>query len=186
MKLIEISNYELKVADEALLVKPIRRLWNADRSERKEKFFQQMSYMYHMIDPRSNYTYIVDEEERRQAIVAQEGLPSDFKPSEFLQEAMEIYKKLTYTMSQELLDASLTGAHKVAEFLKNINLYAADDKGRPLYQVSSITSALKNVEGIITSLQLLEKKVEQELEEQGKSKGSKELTVGDIWADQGL
>ena len=59
-----------------------------------------------------------------------------------------------------------------------------DDKGKPKYQVSTITAALKNVEGIIASLQVQQKKVEQELEENsGKARGTQELTVGDIGLD---
>jgi hypothetical protein len=183
MKLVKIENFKLSVADEALLIKPIRRLWNADRSGYKEHFYQQMSYIYHMVDPRSGYTHIVDEELRRKAVLEQEGLPSDFKVSEFLQEAMDIYKKQTATMSQDLLNASLIGAAKVSEFLKNVDLTEEDDKGRPKYQVSSITSALKNVEGIVSSLQNLQRKVDQELEEKGKARGTQELTLGDRGLD---
>ena len=183
MKLITVDNYELKVADEALLCRPIRRLWNADRTDRKEKFYQQMSYIYHMVDPRSGYTYLIDEEQRRKAVIEQEGLPEDFKPNEFLQEAMEVYKHQTTTMSQELLNASLIGAAKVSEFLRDVDLTEEDDKGRPKYQVSAITAALKNVEGIVSSLQNLQKKVDQELEEKGKARGTQELTVGDIGLD---
>ena len=51
MKLIEFDNYEIRVADEALLIKPIRKLFNQDKTSTKEKFFQQMSYMYFMINP---------------------------------------------------------------------------------------------------------------------------------------
>ena len=32
MKLIEFDNYEIKVADEALLIKPIRKLFNQDKT----------------------------------------------------------------------------------------------------------------------------------------------------------
>ena len=183
MRLISVENYELKVADEALLIKPIRRLWNQDRSDRKEKFYQQMSYMYYVYSPASTYSYIIDEEERKRAVIEQEGLPSNFTPSKQLEEAIEIYKKHTITVSQDLLNASMVGAAKVSEFLRNVNLNAVDDKGRPKYQVSSITAALKNVEGIVSSLQTLQKKVEQELEENGKARGSQELTVGDLGLD---
>ena len=54
-----------------------------------------------------------------------------------------------------------------------------DDKGRPKYQISAITTALKNVEGIVSSLQNLQKKVESELSEQSKARGSQELTIFD-------
>ena len=180
MKLINIEGYQLKVADEAMLIKPIRKLFNQDRSSSKEQFYKQMSYLYFMVDPRSTYSYLLNEEERAKAIIEQEGLDKDFKPSALLQEAMEIYKKHTITPSQELLNSALIAAHNVSEFLKKPDILTEeDDKGKPKYQISSITSALKNVEGIVTSLQNLQKKVEDELTEQSKARGSQELTIFD-------
>lgn len=180
MKLIKIENFQLQVADEALLIKPIRKLFNQDRSASKEQFYRQMSYLYFMVDPRSTYSYILNEEERAKAIVQQEGLGEDFKPSALLEEAMEIYRKHTITPSQELLNASLIAANTVSTFLKNPNILNEEDgKGRPKYQISSVTAALKNVEGIVNSLQNLQKKVESELIEQGTTRGSQELTIFD-------
>ena len=180
MKLIKIENYSLQIADEALLIKPIRKLYNQDRSASKEQFYRQMSYLYFMVDPRSTYSYILNEEERAKEIIAQEGLDADFKPSPLLQEAMEVYKKHTVTPSQELLNAALKAAHTVSEFLMKPDiLEQEDDKGKPKYQVSSITAALKNVEGIVASLQNLQRKVESELTEQSKARGSQELTIFD-------
>lgn len=183
MKIIRYEDYQIKLADEAFLVRPIRRLFNADRSERKEQFWRQMSYMYFMISPASSYSYILDLDERSEQVIKQEGLPEDFKPSEMLREAMEIYRQMTITPSQELLQSALIGASKVGDFLRNVDLTEEDDKGKPKYQVSSITSALKDVEKIVSSLQSLEKKVEQELEETGKARGAQELTLGDRGLD---
>lgn len=180
MKLIKIENYSLQIADEALLIKPIRKLYNQDRSASKEQFYKQMSYLYFMVDPRSTYSYILNEEDRAKEIIAQEGLDKDFKPSPLLQEAMEVYRKHTVTPSQELLNAALTAAHTVSNFLKKPDILEdVDDKGKPKYQISSITAALKNVEGIVSSLQNLQKKVESELTEQSKARGSQELTIFD-------
>ena len=184
MKLIKYEDYQIKLADEAFLVRPIRRLFNADRSERKEQFWRQMSYMYFMINPASSYSYILDLDERSEQIIQQEGLPCDFRPSEMLREAMEIYRKLTITPSQELLESALIGAKKVGDFLRTVDLTEEDDKGKPKYQVSTITSALKDVEKIVSTLQTLQKKVEQELQDdQGKARGTQELTLGDIGLD---
>lgn len=180
MQLIKVENFELKVDDSALLIKPIRRLWNQDRSDRKEKFYEQMSYMYHVYSPASPYSYIVNEEERKQQVIEQENLPKNFKPSGFLEEAIEVYKKATVTPSQKLLESSLIAANNVSNFLRTLDLKEEDDKGRPKYQISQVTAALKNVDGIITSLQSLQKKVEQELQEQSSARGSQELTIGDL------
>ena len=43
MRLIDLDNYELKVADEALLIRPIRELYEADKSKRKEGFYRQLA-----------------------------------------------------------------------------------------------------------------------------------------------
>lgn len=180
MKLIKVENFSIQVADEAMLVKPIRKLYNQDRSSSKEQFFKQISYLYFMIDPRSTYSYILDMNERAKTIIEQEGLPKDFTPSPLLKEAMEVYKKHTVTPSQELLNAALKAAHTVSEFLMKPDiLEQEDDKGKPKYQISSITSALKNVEGIVNSIQSLQKKVEEELTENDKARGSQELTIFD-------
>ena len=181
MKLIQYQDYQIKLADEAFLVRPIRRLFNADRSERKEQFWRQMSFMYFMVSPASSYSYILDLDERAAEIIKQEGLPEDFKPSEMLKEAMEIYRRLTITPSQKLLESSLIAADTVGKFLKNPNiLLEEDDKGKPKHTVSEITRALRDVEGIINSLQSQQKKVEQELQdEEGKARGDQELTLGD-------
>ena len=181
MKLIKYEDYQIKLTDEAFLVRPIRRLFNQDRTPKKENFWRQISYMYFMVNPASSYSYILDMGERSKVIIEQEGLPEDFKPSQWLEEAMEIYKKLTVTPSQQLLESSLAAARTVSAFLKDPNiLIEEDDKGKPKHTVSEITRALRDVEGIVASLQNLQKRVDQELEEQSKTRGSQELTVFDM------
>jgi hypothetical protein len=130
MKLVNFEDFTLQVSPEALLIRPIRRLYNQDRSERKEKFYQQMSYLYFMVSPQSTYSYILDLEERSKTIIEQEGLPEDFTPSNLLIEAMNVYRQHTKTISQELLESSLIGAKKVSEFLRNVDLTEEDGKGK--------------------------------------------------------
>lgn len=181
MKLVRYKDFQIKLADEAFLVRPIRRLFNADRSERKEQFWRQVSFMYFMVNPASSYSYILDMDERAAEIIRQEGLPEDFRPNEMLREAMEVYRKMTITPTQKLLESSLIAADTVSKFLRNPDILTEeDDKGKPKHTVSEITKALKDVEGIINSLQSQQKKVEQELEESGKARGSQELTIGDM------
>lgn len=185
MKLIRYEDFQIKLADEAFLVRPIRRLWHQDRSSQKEQFWRQMSYLYFVISPASSYSYILDPEERAKAVIEQEGLPADFRPSELLLEAMQVYRKLTITPSQKLLDSALVAADTVSKFLKNPDILTEeDDKGKPKHTVSEITRALRDVEGITNSLQNLQKKVEQELQEDsGKARGAQELTLGDVGLD---
>ena len=64
MKLIEFDGMDFKIADEALLVRPIREMFQKDKSKKKEEFWKQISYLWFMCDPRSSYMYLVDDDAR--------------------------------------------------------------------------------------------------------------------------
>lgn len=172
MKLIEYINFEIKISDEALLVKPIRLLYNKDRSKSKEQFIKQMSYLYFYADPRSSYNYITNDKERSKAIIAQEGLPKDFKPSEELEKAISIYRQLTTTTSLLLLQDTRIAVDKVRDFLRNVDLNLLDDKGKPVYTINSITATIKQIPQLAKDLAEAEKLVTKEIEEQGRARGS--------------
>ena len=174
MKLLNIENYQIKVSDEALLVKPIRDLFNADKSKSKEKFYTECSIIFFMADPRSSYGYIVDDEERFDAVKTQEGLPKNYKISPELQLAIDIYKKLTTTISSQLLEDTYVAIDKLRKFLRNIDLYAVDDKGKPLYTISSITSAIKAIPQLTKDIQEAEKQVNSDVLEIGRKRGGNE------------
>lgn len=181
MKLIEVENYDLKIAPEALLVRPIRRLWNQDRSQRKEQFYKQMSVLFYTYSPSSNYSYIMDEKERLKEVLEQEGI-SDFKPSAEFKEAVEIYKKLNVTASSELLaDVKLT-IDKVRQVLKSIDFESLDEKDK-VSALNTITTVVAKIPKLVKDLSEAEKAVAKELEEQGKARGTQDLTVGDVGLD---
>lgn len=172
MNLINFENYEIKIDPYLMLVRPFRKLLKEDRTKDKEHFMQQMSYLYFMVDPRSSYGYITDDNERAAIIEKQEGLPTNFKPSPLLLEAMEIYRKQTVNKSAELLQSTYKACDKVKEFLENINLEAEDDKGKPKYPINSITGAIDKVLSLIEKLQVLKKKVEQDTVETVRVRGN--------------
>lgn len=179
MHLIEYDNYEIKISPEALLVKPIREIWEKDKTKNKESFLSQMSFMFFMIDPRSTYSYITDLAERADEIIMQEGLPRDFQPSEDLKKAMEIYEKHTITSSYALLEAAKIAVDKVGKFLKEVDLNTLDDKGKPVYTINSITSAIKQIPQLAKDLVEAEKVVAKEIEEKGRARGGNNKTIFD-------
>ena len=171
MHIINYNNYQIELAEEALLIKPIRDLFNADRTKNKEKFMTQMSVIYFLADPRSSYNYIVDEQERLQAIISQEGLPKDFKIDKKLEQAIQIYKEHTITSSYLLLQDTKIAIDKVREFLREIDLTETDDKGKPIYTINQVTSAIKQIPQLAKDVLEAEKVVSKEIEEQGRARG---------------
>lgn len=178
MRLIKQENYELKVADEALLVKPIRKLWHQDRSAKKEQFYKQMSVLYFTYDPSSNYSYIVDEKDRMKEVLAQEGI-QDFKPSADFKDAVEVYKKLTRTPSTELLADVRKTIDKVRQALNSIDFNDLEEKDK-VSAINTVTTVVGKIPKLVKDLADAEKAVTKELEETNNARGSQELTVFDI------
>ena len=181
MRLITVENYELKVADEALLVKPFRKLWNQDRSQKKEQFYKQMSVLYFVYSPASNYSYIIDEKERLKEVIEQEGI-EDFRPSSDFKEAVDIYKRLNKTASSELLADTRLIIEKMRQALKSIEFDTLEEKDIPGV-VNTIATVISKMPKLIEDLSKAEKAVTKELEEQGKARGTQELTIGDMGLD---
>lgn len=182
MKLIEYENYTLHISDEAYLVGPIRKLFTQDKTKSKDTFFKQMSLLYFVYDPRSNYAYITDEKARIKEVEEQEGIsPKDskkYRTPEF-EKAVEVYKELNKTSSLLLLQDTRIAVNKVREFLKNIDLSATDDKGKPLYTINSVTMAIKQIPQLAKDLASAEKALAKEVEEQSKARGSNEMSLLD-------
>lgn len=179
MHILEYNNYQIEPTQEAFLIKPIRDLYKADRSKTKDKFMTQMSVIYFLVDPRSSYNYIIDEKERLKAIIEQEGLPANFKIDKKLQEAIDIYRKHTTTTSYLLLQDTKLAIDKVRQFLRDVDLTLTDDKGKPLYTINSVTSAIKQIPQLAKDVIDAEKAITREIEEQGKLRGTANKTLMD-------
>jgi len=179
MKLIEFDGLEFKLADEALLMRPIRELFLADKTKKKEEFWKQISYLWFMCDPRSTYMYLVDEETRAREIKVQEGLGNDWEPSALLKEAMDIYRKQTITTASILLESMRKGVEQLRKFFSEFDLFALDKNDRPIYQVSTMTAALKQVPELAKALVDAEKALAKDFATDDKARGNTEKAVGE-------
>lgn len=179
MHILEYNNYQVEPTQEAFLIKPIRDLYNADKTKTKDKFMTQMSIIYFLVDPRSSYNYIIDEKDRLAAIIEQEGLPANFKIDKKLQSAIDIYKKHTITTSYLLLQDTKLAIDKVRQFLRDVDLTAVDDKNKPIYTINSVTSAIKQIPQLAKDVIDAEKAITREIEEQGKLRGTANKTLMD-------
>lgn len=177
MHIIEYINYEIVPTQEAFLIKPIREIYNNDSSPTKESFMQQMSILYFLVDPRSSYAYILDEKERLKEILVQEGLPKNYKLSKELKEAIEVYKKHIVTSSSLLLEDTRIAIEKVRTFLREVDLTETDVKGKPIYTINSITSALKQIPDLAKQVVETEKLILKEMEEKGRVRGGEHKKI---------
>lgn len=176
MRLFKFESYKVEISPEALALVPFKRIWNRDRSISKDRALSELAYIYFMIDPRSDYQYIVDKDERSKAIIEGEGLPAKWKPDKLIKEAMEFYGKFKPTAAL-LLEDTRYAVDKLRKLLRDINLEDKDDKGKPVYTLNTITATIKQVPSLAKDLDEAEKALAAEMRSQGKMRGSGEKTL---------
>lgn len=170
MKLVRIDNYQLKIEDELLLLKPFKDLYKTDKTKDKSKFMDFLTIVYYTYDPRSDYNYIVYEDERLIEVCVSNGLEvPKFNAKEL--ECIELYKKLTTTLSSELLKSTRIAISKVQQFLETVDMNERDDKGKAVHSISTITSAVKQIPALVKEVTEAEKMVAKEIEEAGRARG---------------
>ena len=84
---------------------------------------------------------------------------------------MDAYKKHVITSSYLLLQDMKVAIDKVRQFLREVDLTAVDDKGKPLYTINSVTSAIKQIPQLSKDVMEAEKIITKEIEEQGRARG---------------
>lgn len=178
MKLFKYEGYKVVISEEAFALKVFRQIWNRDRSVNKDKAIMELSYIYFMVDPRSDYQYLVDEKERSKAIIEGEGLPDGWKPDKVITEAMEFYSRFKPTAAL-LLEDTRYAVDKLRKLLREIDLNQLDDKGKPIYTLNSITATIKQVPSLAKDLDEAEKALASEMRSEGKMRGSGEKTLMD-------
>lgn len=176
MKLFKYEGYKIEISEEAFALKIFRQIWNRDRTVNKERAITELGYVYFMTDPRSDYQYIIDSDERSKAIIEDEGLPQNWKPDKLVQEAIEFYGKFKPTAAL-LLEDTRYAVDKLRKLLRDINLEEKDDKGKPVYTLNAITATIKQVPGLAKDLDEAEKALASEMKNQGRMRGQGEKTI---------
>ena len=176
MKLLKYEGFKVTIAPEALALAPFKKLWNRDRSVSKDRAISEISYIYFMVDPRSDYQYLVDEDERSKAIIEGEGLPSNWKPDKVVTEAITFYKSLKST-SALLLEDTRAVIDNVRKTLRKFSFDDMEDKDR-VNAIKSVASTIATIPKLIKDLDEAEKAVTSEMQNTlGKVRGQKEKSI---------
>lgn len=176
LKLFKYEGYRVIISEEALTLKPFKKVWERDKSSTKDKALSELGFIYFFCDPRSDYQYLTDEDERMEAIKEGEGLSKKWTPDKVVKEAMEFYESFKPT-SALLLEDTRLAVDKLRKLLRDIDLTQLDDKGKPIYTLNTITATIKQIPSLVKELDEAEKTITSELRNVGKMRGQGEKTL---------
>jgi len=172
------DTYEVEVAPEALLLEPFKKL--ASRHKNPQMAKKELAFVYFFADIRSDYMYIVDEEERANELRKDLGLPDTWVIDPVMQKAIDFYRERSTTINSMLYQGACKAASDINEYLKITDelLNERDHNGKPVIDIAKIVSALDKIPTIMENLNKAHQKLiaEQQIIE-GRSKGSKQFNM---------
>lgn len=173
MKLFKYEGYNLTISEEALALKPFKKIWDRDKTNTKEKAIVELAYCYFMEDPRSDYQYIIDRDDRSDAIKEGEGLKKDWKPDKDIIAAMELYASFKSTAAL-LLDDIRTLVDGYRSKLKDMT---SDMSTLTVKEVKDIGAIIKQIPSIVKDLDEAEKALAKEIAQNDKVRGAQEKSI---------
>lgn len=118
-----------------------------------------VSYIYHLCDYQSPYA--IYSQDIRKSKVEADILGSKLadKDEKILNDAIDMYKKLTTTDSLLLIESARRAVRKLQDYFDNIDLSASDDPGK---DAKNLVSALQSVGKLIGNLDEWEEIIKKE------------------------
>ena len=171
MKLFKCEGFRIVISEEAFALKPFRKIWERDKSDSKDKAIAELGYIYFFCDPRSDYQYLVDPEERKQAIKEGEGLKDQWEPDKVVQEAMDFYEGFKPAAALLLEDVRYM-LYKYRAKLRSLDL-----EGMEVKDLKDVGALIKQIPSLVKEVDDAEKTLAAEMKETGRMRGQGEKTI---------
>ena len=173
MKLFKYEGYRIVISEEALLLKTFKKIWDRDKTKNKEKAYMELGFIYFYCDPRSDYQYLTDEEERLKAIKEGEGIPDKWNPDNIVKEAMNFYNGFKPTSALLLEDTR----NMVNGYRAKLREITKDMSNLEIKDIKDIGAIIKQIPALVKDLDEAERAVSKEIIESNKVRGSQEKSI---------
>lgn len=164
MNLFEIKDSKLTYAPQALALKPFKVLWNADKTKGKDNAINELCYVYHMADHKSDFSGIADNDKRSKEIITAHGFKPGWKPSKKVLEAIDFYRERSETISSRLLKTAKISVAKIEEFISTVGITDANMK--------KIFDNTKQLHELADSIEKLEEQINKQQNKKTNARGS--------------
>jgi len=178
MKLFDLINNQLTISEEAYLLSPFRAIWDKDKTKGKDKALNELAYVFYMEDFRSDFSDIIDDDERAKEILTNLKLPDKWEETKEVKEARQFYDKMINNiLSLRFLRDAKSAVDKMRVYFQGIDFNQKDSRGKLIYDPDKLSRTLEKSGNILENIYKLEKMVKNEIETRNDTKGKKIKTI---------
>lgn len=157
------------------MIKEFKKIWNQDRSTKKDKALKELAYVYHTCDYQSIYrNYHVDTRDAKIKLdIFEDRNHSITMP---VVEAMNKYQVLQTTLSMELLHDVELGLTKLRDYFKDVD-FSDDEEGK---SAKNFIANVKAMGDLVKSVKTLKDEVEKELTDNMQLRGRTQIAQREL------
>lgn len=165
---------------ETLLISPFKEIWGRDKSKEKHFALEEFAYIEFMSSMKKSNPYRQYQEKEKKekikaAIITQDNWKADELVLEGIDKIKSFQKEASTTYNYYM--SAKRAAEKMTAFFNTVDIREVNPKSlNPIYKPRDITSAINDLEKNLSNLKALEKKVAEELYEETKNRGQKEIS----------
>ena len=174
-----VENSIAKPNTETLLISPFKEIWDRDLTEDKEIAIKEFTFMELMSSKRRSNPYAGYSDDVRQEKLktylfedTPEWVP-DIEVEKGLAKIVEFQREASPTYSYYV--SVLEATEKMKNFFSTFDINEVNDKGARIFKPNEIVMAISNTDKLLQNLHSMKETVEQELFEQTKTRGMKQI-----------
>lgn len=181
--LFVVENGIAKPNDEVLLISPFKDIWERDTTVDKERAIKEFTYIEFMSSKKKTNPYAGFDDEMRHERLRDMLFDEEWRPDAMIEAGLVKISDFQENASATYLYfiAAVKASEKMRQFFMTFNIQERNERtGNPLFKPRDITSALNDTDKVLQNLNALKEKVEQELFEQTKTKGNKQINPFEV------
>lgn len=182
----EVRDFVVWPSKEILLIPEYAEIWDRDESSKKDIALKEFAFVYFRVSMRKNNPFRAYNEKLKPRKIAERIFRDnpEWRPDQKIKDLVNIYREdvknssLTYSY---LMSAKIA-AEQLKEFFSEVGTLKLRNlrTGAPLYKPKELTSALADTNEILTNLESIERKIEQEELSESRAKGSREINFFEL------
>lgn len=161
--------FGVAISPEASLLKPFKNLIKRDQgskgdtqARKKLRAMKELAYIFFYTDTYESSFAKMDKEMRHDELIAFLEIDNDPREDPVVQEAIELYSKLTKTKFEELLESAYLAIDQIQQYFEGFDVEATDDDGKPLFKIMDLVNTLGKMGTVVEQVDKLMEQVQRQ------------------------
>lgn len=176
--MFKVENRVVKPEPDVLLIPVFKKIWDRDKSTKKERAMKELAYIEFCVSPRPTNPYAEYPEETKEEKVAGDLFGKKWKPDKAVNDAMAWYEDWIdkSSIGLRLYRANLKTINKLIVFLESLELSERTKAGNMLHDPKKVMGYTEESQQVLKGLKTLKEQIISEDYSTSRFKGGNQIS----------